>query len=137
MCVIYLCAVWLLSSEGIKNYYSKWSPILTEKSSTLFFIFKAKAFSEIRLNSFKYNKYKLLLVVKNAMRKRYDLTLHEAVLPKTFFCAEQRNSNRNSRIFSMAYTLQSWSECKHTNSPPWQFYLGYRQTEIFLGNFQM
>mgnify|MGYP001854616928 CR=1 FL=1 len=95
------------------------------------------SFCEMHLNSSKYNKCKLLLVVQNAMRKSNDLTLNEAVLSKTFFCAEQHKSNRITRIFAVAYTLQFWSECKHMNSPPWQFYLGYSQTEIFLGNFQM
>lgn len=68
---------------------------------------KLTFFSEMHLNCFKYNKYKLLLVVTNAMRKSYNLALHEAVLPKIFFCPEQHKSNRNARIFSMAYTLQS------------------------------
>lgn len=132
MCVIDLYAMTIFFRRYKNSCYSKWSPILTEKSSTLPSILKAEVFVRC-----KYNKCKLLLVVQNAMRKSNDLTLNEAVLSKTFFCAEQHKSNRITRIFSVAYTLQFWSECKHMNSPPWQFYLGYSQTEIFLGNFQM
>lgn len=133
MCVIDLYAVWLFSSEDTKTLVIPNGLLYLQKNQVLLpSILKAEAFVRC-----KYNKCKLLLVVQNAMRKSYDLTLHEAVLSKTFFCAEQHKSNRITRIFSVAYTLQFWSECKHMNSPPWQFYLGYSQTEIFLGNFQM
>lgn len=137
MCVIDLYAMTIFFRRYKNSCYSKWSPILTEKSSTFTLHTQSWSFCEMHLNSSKYNKCKLLLVVQNAMRKSNDLTLHEAVLSKTFFCAEQHKSNRITRIFAVAYTLQFWSECKHMNSPPWQFYLGYSQTEIFLGNFQM